>query len=434
MKVSGQVVPSVSEEHTPALAPGASVETTLGRKFELFIVVSVWRTNAAYSTTKLPLIMRPHHRFSYRERPPWWPDNEEWPPTREAWRRVGRRSPFFRRMGCVFFVFAFLAFTGLLAILRLIFTAFHSSPPLDRPDLIIPLGFLAFVLMLMAVSWGVRSVRRLSVPLDNLLEASSKVAEGDFTARVEERGPPEVRALTRGFNSMAERLQVNDQQRRAMLADVSHELRTPITVIQGNVEGILDGLYPADEARLRSIMEETQILSRLVEDLRTLALAEGGSLQLRREPTDLSALIRDTVSGFEAQVKEKDLKVELLLEAVEDMDVDPLRIREVLTNVLANAVRYTPTRGEVKVGLTESGMGGERSVTIFIQDSGAGIESADLSHIFERFYKSSDSGGMGLGLSIAKYLVEAHGGKIWAESEVGKGTKISFMLPARFGT
>ena len=334
----------------------------------------------------------------------------------------------------MFFAFAFLAFTGLLAILRLIFTAFQGSPLFERPDIIITFGFLAFIFMLMAVTWGVRSVRRMSVPLDNLLEASSKVAEGDFSARVEERGPPEVRALTRGFNSMAERLQVNDQQRRAMLADVSHELRTPITVIQGNVEGILDGLYPADAARLRSIMEETQILSRLVDDLRTLALAESGSLQLRREPTDLRELVRDTVAGFESQAGEKGLKVELILEDVEEMDVDPLRIREVLTNVLANALRYTPSQGEVKVGLTESGIDGERGVTIFIQDSGAGIESADLSHIFDRFYKSSDSGGMGLGLSIAKYLVEAHGGKIWAESEVGKGTKISFVIPAPAGT
>jgi two-component system OmpR family sensor kinase/two-component system sensor histidine kinase BaeS len=384
--------------------------------------------------------MKTHYRFSHRERPPWWPENEEWPASREAWRRVSRRHPFFRRMGCVFFVFACLAFTGLLAILRLLFTFFQGSPALNRPDLIIPIGIIAFALMLLAVSWGVRSVRRFSVPLDNLLEASGKVAEGDFSARVEERGPPEVRALTRGFNSMAERLQVNDQQRRAMLADVSHELRTPITVIQGNVEGILDGLYPADEARLRSIIEETQILSRLVDDLRTLALAESGSLQLRREPTDLRQLIRETVAGFTAQVREKDIKVELLLEDVAELEIDPLRIREVLTNVLANALRYTSSRGEVQVGITESAPGEERdaliaeavpkrSVTVFVQDSGPGIEPSDLRHIFDRFYKSSDSGGMGLGLSIAKYLVEAHGGKIWAESEVGKGTRISFVIP-----
>src|SRR5262245_29946889 len=120
--------------------------------------------------------MRHGTRFSQRQRPEWWPENEQWPPSREAWRRVGRRNPFFWRMGCVFFVFVFLAFTGLLAILRLILTAVHGSQPLDRPDLTIPFGFLAFVLMLMAVSWGARSVRRWSAPLDNLLEASHKVA------------------------------------------------------------------------------------------------------------------------------------------------------------------------------------------------------------------------------------------------------------------
>jgi signal transduction histidine kinase len=332
-------------------------------------------------------------------------------------------------MGCVFFVFSFLAFIGLFAVLRLIFTAFHGAPPFDSPNTIIPFGFLGFIFVVMVLGWGVRSLRRLSVPLDNLLEASSKVAEGDFTVRVEEKGTPEIRALTRGFNSMAERLQITDQQRRSMLADVSHELRTPITVIQGNVEGILDGLYPADEARLKSIVEETQILSRLVDDLRTMALAESGLLQLRREPTDLAPLIREVVAGFDTQAQEKEIELALSLAEVESVNVDPLRLREVLTNLLSNALRYTPPGGEVNVGLVESSNSVERAITIFVEDNGPGIEATDLTHIFDRFYKSSDSGGMGLGLSIAKYLVEAHGGKVWAESKVGKGTKISFSLP-----
>jgi len=377
--------------------------------------------------------MKHHPNFSRRNRPPWWPENEEWPPTREAWRRVGRRNPFFRRMGCFFFGFAFLAFVGLLGILRLIlapFIDFHGTPPFDRPDFIFPFGFLGFLLLILAIGWGARSLRRMSVPLDNLLEASDKVAEGDFSARVEEKGPPEVRALTRGFNSMAERLQVNDQQRRNMLADVSHELRTPLTIIQGNVEGILDGMYPADETRLKSVLEETQVLSRLIDDLRTLSLAESGALQLKREPTDLGSFMREIVSGFEAQAKEKEIKVDLSLVDVEAMNIDPQRVREVLTNLLSNALRYTPHGGMVDVNLTGTGSGVERSVMISVEDSGSGIASEDLSQIFDRFYKSSDSGGMGLGLSIAKYLVEAHGGKIWAESEVGRGTKISFTLPA----
>jgi len=372
-------------------------------------------------------------RFSRGERPRWWPENEEWPPTREAWRRVGRRNPFFRRMGCFFFGFAFLAFVGLLGVLRFIlapFLNFEGAPVLDRPGVLFPFAFLAFALLVFAVGWGARSLRRMFTPLDELFNASERVANGDYSVRVQEKGPPEVHSLTRSFNSMAERLQVSDQQRRNMLADISHELRTPITVIQGTVEGMLDGVYPADEARLKSIIEETQILSRLVEDLRTLALAESGALRLKREPTNLAGLIRDSVSGFEAQAKEKDIQIELALAEGEDASVDPQRIREVLTNLLSNALRYTPRGGNIKVNLTEAGLGTERNVTISIADSGPGIESVLLPHVFDRFYKSSDSGGMGLGLSIAKYLVEAHSGKIRAESEVGQGTKIIFSFPA----
>jgi len=377
--------------------------------------------------------MKYHPRFSHRQRPPWWPENEEWPPKR--WRYL-RGKPFFRRMGCFFFGFTFLAFMGLLGILRLVlspFIDFRGSPPFDRPDLIFPFGFLGFILLVFAVGWGARSLRRLSMPLDDLLNASHRVADGDYSVRVEEKGTPEIYSLVRGFNSMAERLQANDQQRRSMLADISHELRTPITVIQGNVEGILDGLYPADEARLKSIIEETQILSRLVDDLRTLALAESGALRLKREPTNLAELVRDAASGLESQADEKEIRYEMSLDDGEDVNIDPQRVREVLTNLLSNAVRYTPRGGEIKVHLTEAGSGVERNVMISVEDNGPGIESADLPYIFDRFYKSSDSGGMGLGLSIAKYLVEAHGGKIWAESEVGKGTKISFMLPAEAG-
>ena len=379
--------------------------------------------------------MNPHPRFSHRGRPPWWPENEEWPPTRGAWRRVGRRNPFFRRMGCFFFGFAFLAFVGFFGIVRFVLASFidaPGTPPLGGPGYLFPFAFLAFVLLVFAIGWGARSLRRMFTPLDELYNASERVADGDYSVRVQEKGPPEIYSLMRSFNSMAERLQINDQQRRNMLADISHELRTPITVIQGNVEGILDGLYPADEARLKSIIEETQILSRLVDDLRTLALAESGALRLKREPTNLGELIRDAVSGFESQAKEKEVRIELALAAVEDANIDPQRLREVLTNLLSNALRYTPHGGEVRIRLTESDPESpeRRTVTISVEDSGPGIDPAILQHVFDRFYKSSDSGGMGLGLSIAKYLVEAHDGKIWAESEVGKGTTISFTIPA----
>lgn len=375
--------------------------------------------------------MTPSHHP--RPKPPWWPDNEEWPPKR--WRHM-RGKPFFRRMGCFFILFSFMACIGVMALLRFLldpFVEFHNMPPnmhpLGRPDFIFPFGLIGFFILLAAVFFGVRNLRRMSMPLDELLEASSRVADGDFSVRVEERGPFEVRALLREFNSMAEKLELNDKQRRNMLADISHELRSPITIMQGNLEGMIDGVYAADAERLKSLYDETQILSRLVDDLRTLALAESGSLQLKREPTDLGLLIREVVSSFESRANEKKIRFEFQVDDVEAIDIDPLRIREVLTNVVANAVSYTPSGGEIKVGVTESAVPEERSVTVFVQDSGEGIQSDDLSRIFDRFYKSSDSGGMGLGLSIAKYLAEAHGGKIWAESEAGKGTRVSFSLP-----
>jgi two-component system sensor histidine kinase BaeS len=380
-----------------------------------------------------------HERARWREhylsehRPPWWPENEEWPPRdRRAWQFMGRRNPFFRRMGCVFLVFNLIGFVLLFSISAFILNilgVLHISG--NQYNLLLPAGTILFAFLVLVFVIATRNLRRMSRPLDELVDASNKVADGDYSARVEIKGTPEVRSLLHGFNSMAERLQSNDAHRRNMLADVSHELRTPITVIQGNVEGILDGMYPADETRLKSILEETQILSRLVDDLRTMALAEGGSLQLRREATDLAALIQEVVSGFDSQAKEKDIRVDLALADVEDLHIDPLRIHEVLNNIFSNALRYTPRGGEVKVGLAETtGTAPERSMTVFVQDSGSGIDPADLPHIFARFYKSSDSGGMGLGLSIAKYIIEAHGGKIWAESQTGKGTKISFSLPS----
>jgi signal transduction histidine kinase len=377
-------------------------------------------------------------RSSWREhylkdhRPPWWPENEDWPPRdRRAWRYMGRRNPFFRRLGCAFVVFNLIGFVLLFSISAFILNVLgvlHISG--NQFSLLLPAAGILFAFLVMGFVFATRNLRRMSRPLDDLVEASNKVAEGDYSARVDVKGTPEIRSLLHGFNSMAERLQLTDQQRRNMLADVSHELRTPITVIQGNVEGILDGLYPADEARLKSVLEETQILSRLVDDLRTLALAESGALRLKREPTNLAELIRDTISNFEAQAKEKEIRLTVSLQDMEDANIDPQRTREVLTNLISNALRYTPRGGHVKVDVTEPTSGAERGITIMVEDNGPGIASTDLPHIFDRFYKSSDSGGMGLGLSIAKYLVEVHGGKIWAESEIRQGTKISFTLPA----
>src|SRR5688572_3001297 len=196
--------------------------------------------------------MKHHSRYQPEHRPPWWPENETWPPER-PWHM--RRSPFFRRMGCFFFAFGLLGIVGFFSILSLVAEVFGFFPPDFNHNIrIFPLSAAFLLLALFAVGFLVRNLRRMSAPLDDLLEASKRVAEGDYTVRVEERGLPEVRSLGRAYNSMVSRLQANDQQRRDMLADLTHELRTPLTIMRGNLEGMLDGLYPVEEARLKSIL------------------------------------------------------------------------------------------------------------------------------------------------------------------------------------
>jgi two-component system, OmpR family, sensor histidine kinase BaeS len=363
-----------------------------------------------------------------RFRPPWWPEGEPWPPARRHWPRGMHRRPFLRRLGCVFVLLNVVGVAFFLVLTVLGLNALGvASIGVHQLQWIRPAGGTLLAVLIVGAIAGGANLRRMSVPLDELLAASNLLAEGDYSVRVVPRGPMEVRALATAFNSMAEQLQKQDQQRRAMLADVTHELRTPLTVIQGNLEGILDGLYPADETRLKSILEETEILSRLTNDLRTLALAESGSLQLRREATDLVHLVRETVAVFDSQAAPKGITLDVLASRPEIVsDVDPERIRQVLSNLMSNATRYSPPGSVVRVNLTTD----DRHVTVLVTDAGPGISAADLPHIFDRYYRSADSRGMGLGLAIAKYIVEAHGGQVRAESGAGTGTTISFTLPA----
>lgn len=205
-----------------------------------------------------------------------------------------------------------------------------------------------------------------------------------------------------------------DRLRRQMLADVAHELRTPLSILQGRIEGLIDGVYPRDDEGLNELLAETQHLSRLVDDLRTLSNAEAGALDLQKERVDAEELIRDAAQSFGAQVE---IPAELPL-----IDVDPVRIREVLLNVLANAVRHSEhvvMRAEVQ----------GRMLVLRVIDTGSGIPADELPRIFERFQKGRDSRGSGLGLAIARDLIRAHAGTIDAASEVGKGTTVTIQLP-----
>ncbi|HEX6655485.1 MAG TPA: HAMP domain-containing sensor histidine kinase, partial [Candidatus Limnocylindria bacterium] len=211
-----------------------------------------------------------------------------------------------------------------------------------------------------------------------------------------------------------------------LLADVSHELRTPLSVIQGNVEGILDGLYPADRPHLEPILEEIGLLERLVDDLRTLSLAETGELRLHREPAHLADLLGEVVTAFEARAQAAGLALRLQAPAeLPVLDIDATRMRQVLGNLVANALRFTPRGGEVVVVASVEG----DSSIIEVRDTGPGIAAEALPHVFDRFYRSGDSAGSGLGLPIARSLIEAHGGSIEALSPPGGGTTIRLRLP-----
>ena len=360
-------------------------------------------------------------------RPPWWPENEDWPP---RGRRHWHRLPFFRRLGCAFIVFPISTIIGFMTIIAVIADAIGIvRTPLADLNFLIPFGVVFGCLILSVVFVGIRVIRRFSTPLDELLEGADRIAQGDYSAQVREGGPPEVKRLSETFNTMARRLQTIDQQRRNLFADVTNELRTPLTIIQGTLEGIQDGLYPSDEFHLKSLLDETRILSRLIDDLKTLALAETGSLLLKREPTEINSLVEVTVKPYLAEAKAAGIDLELSFTNVPSVDVDPIRIREVLGILLTNSIHNTSHGGRIEVGTSIINGPSKNQIQVVIKDTGRGIPIQDLPHIFERYYKASDSGGMGLGLAIAKTLVEAHGGQIAAESEPGYGTRIVFTIP-----
>ncbi|HEX3128153.1 MAG TPA: HAMP domain-containing sensor histidine kinase [Thermoanaerobaculia bacterium] len=221
------------------------------------------------------------------------------------------------------------------------------------------------------------------------------------------------------FGRVAGAFAEQNRLRRQLMADVAHELRTPLAILQGRIEGLIDGVYPRDEARFAELLEETRHLSRLVEDLGTLAHAEAGALELRKEPVDLGDLLRDVAATLPRPIA---VEVPAGLPAIE---ADPVRIRQVLLNLLANALRHTPAEGTISVEIQAQ----PQRMLIQVRDSGSGIAPEDLPRLFERFQKGSGSRGSGLGLPIARKLVLAHGGDIGIESTPGQGTEVTVSLP-----
>ena len=294
-----------------------------------------------------------------------------------------------------------------------------------------------------ALALGTILLRQLTIPLRELTLATERIASGDLERRVRVRSRDELGRLGEAFNRMAASLKRSEELRRRMIADISHELRTPLTVIRGGLEALRDGVFSPTSERLAELDEEARLLDRLVEDLHELALAEAGELRLERGPTDLVKLIERLAGRVRGRLEKRgiELKVELP-PGLPKLELDSDRIEQVLHNLLANAERYTPEGGRITISVEDR----PEEVLVSVTDTGKGISPEELPYIFERFYRGGGSlshraaprgrgrGGAGLGLAIAKGLVEAHGGRIWAESEPGKGTKVSFALPKGKGS
>ena len=284
-------------------------------------------------------------------------------------------------------------------------------------------------------------------PMRQLTHATTIIARGDLSHRVDINDKDEIGDLARSFNKMASDLQNAERLRREMTADIAHELRNPLAVLQSNVEAIIDNVLPATPENLQPLLDQTQLLSRLVDDLRTLTLADAGQLSLDKVEIDIAALTRSVITHFTASADSKSISLESdIPNDLPPLTLDPQRIAQVLGNLISNAIRHTPERGKIKLEVRRWKLDGTSPTSnlqplisnpqllITVSDSGVGIPPESLPYIFDRFYRVDKSrsrihGGSGLGLAIAKQLVEAHGGKIWAESEAGRGTSVKFTLP-----
>ena len=276
-------------------------------------------------------------------------------------------------------------------------------------------GLTAAAVALLLASLLVRQITR---PLTSLTAASTRIAAGDFTARVPGQSNDELGELAATFNRMANSLETQETLRRNLMADIAHELRTPLAGIQGTVEAMQDGVFPITGENLNAIHDQVSLLNRLIEDLRTLANAEAGQLRLERLPLDLRDLCERHVVAIQPQATAQQIDLTLQAEgAPPTVSGDEQRLGQVLNNLLENALRHTAPGGLVQVCVGAA----NGSAHLAVIDNGEGIAPADLPHIFDRFYRADGSrsrrtGGSGLGLAIARQLVRAHGGRIWAES------------------
>lgn len=351
---------------------------------------------------------------------------------RHHWQPGPRGCGIFLRIAFAF-GFMVLLVAGGMAALAVVLTRYFGGD--HQMTGLVWLGgcSLSLTLPMIAATIARGIFQRVATPLADVMAAADALAAGDLTARVPERSPNEFGRLGRSFNHMAQELERAEQQRRNLTADVAHELRTPLHIIQGNLEGILDGVYEPTAEHVQATLEETQLLARLVEDLRTLSLAEMGQLAIMRQPVDVADLLADVATSFSGPAEAAG--VNLRLEGETNglvVQGDAGRLDQILGNLVSNALRHTPAGGQVSLRAKRK----DNQVCLVVEDTGTGIPAEELPFIFDRFWRGdrarshSGGAGSGLGLAIARQLVQAQGGTIKAESEIGRGTKITIELEA----
>jgi signal transduction histidine kinase len=293
------------------------------------------------------------------------------------------------------------------------------------------LALAALAAAMIALLVGILLARNLTRPLRDLTRAIHAMMAGELKQEVPVRSADELGMLTQSFNRLSADLTHANELRRQMTADIAHDLRTPLTVINAYIDGLRDGVFKPTPERFEAMHAEMQHLQRLVEDLRTLSLADAGELPMQRVPVDCSALLDRLAAAYAPQAAAHQITLQVSVRSeLPEIVADPERIVQVLGNLVTNALRYTPSGGQIT--LSASWQGG--AVALAVGDTGAGIAPDALPHIFDRFYRgdrarSQESDESGLGLAIAKAITEAHGGRIEVESKIGRGTTFTVLLP-----
>ncbi|PWB70476.1 MAG: hypothetical protein C3F07_16710 [Anaerolineales bacterium] len=300
---------------------------------------------------------------------------------------------------------------------------------IERTNLILLYG--ALIGAVIALFLGIFLSRTITRPIRELTQATHAVSDGDLSQQVPVRTKDELGELARAFNKMSAELSRSVNARKQMTADIAHELRTPLSLILGHAEAVHDGVLKPTRKNFEIIREEAARLEHLVNDLRTLSLADAGELSINLQTVEPGALLQEIASLYQYQTRKKNIALELDVAAnLPTLEADPGRLTQVLTNILDNALRHTPDGGRIVLSAKQMG----DMIELAIQDSGPGIPDGNVDRIFERFYRTDSSrqredGGSGLGLAIARSIVQAHGGQVSAESEAGKGLKIVIALP-----